>query len=112
MIDRYIELETRLLGQEAHTVARTLIANQLVGAPLLFLFGNGDSDIVRGVLMLLGAAAIVAGVRLLRRSPTLGKLTIGAGGAGTIVFVGAIEPFLGAVALVIFIIVLLVSLVV
>jgi hypothetical protein len=111
MIERYIELESRLLGQEARAVARTLIAIQVIGAPLLFIFGNGDTDVVRGVVMLLGAAAIVAGVRLLRRSPTLGKLTIGAGGAGTIVFIGAIAPFLGAVALIVYVIVLLISLV-
>jgi len=45
------------------------------------------------------------------RAPVLGKLLIGAGGIGTIVFLGAIEPFLGAVALIVYVIVLLISLV-
>ena len=111
MIDRYISLETKLLGQEARTVARTLLAIQLAGAPLLFILGNGSSDIVRGVVMLIGAAAIVVGVRRLPRAPISGKLLIGAGGIGTIVFLHAIEPFLGAVALIVYVIVLLISLV-
>ena len=111
MIVRYIRLEEMLLGQEARSVARVLLAVQLAGAPLLFVFGNGGGDIVRGIVMLIGVPVIVAGVRLLPRSPLWGKLTIGAGGVGTVVFLGAIEPFLGAVALIVYVLVLLISLV-
>lgn len=111
MFDRYIRVEEKVLGQEARTVARILLAIQLAGAPLLFLLGNGGGDIIRGVVMLIGVPVIIAGVRLLPRSPLWGKLTIGAGGIGTVVFLGAVEPFLGAVALIVYVIVLLVSLV-
>jgi len=111
MIERCISLEKELLGQEARSVARVLLAIQLLGAPFLLVLGNGASDIVRGVVMLIGGAEIVVGLRRLPRAPVSGKLLIGAGGIGTIAFLGAIEPLLGAVALIVYVIVLLISLV-
>jgi len=75
MIDRYIHLESQILGQKTANVALTLLAVELVGAAILLAAGNND-----WIFLVLGAAGVLVGVWLHNRSQLWGKTLIGAGG--------------------------------
>jgi hypothetical protein len=75
VIDKYIHLESQILGQNTANVALTLLVVELVGAAILLAAGNSD-----WIYLVLGAAGVIAGMWLHKRSQLWGKTLIGAGG--------------------------------
>jgi hypothetical protein len=105
VIDRYIRLESQILGQKTANVALTRLAVELVGATVLLAAGNSD-----WIYLVLGAAGVIAGMWLHKRSQLWGKTLIGAGGFPIVMVVASTFWPLGFLLLVIYALAVFISL--
>jgi hypothetical protein len=105
VIDKYIHLESQILGQKTANVALTLLAVELVGAAILLAAGNSD-----WIYLVLGAAGVTAGMWLHKRSQPWGKTLIGAGGFPVVLAVAGIFWPLAFLLLVVYALAVFISL--
>jgi hypothetical protein len=85
VIDKYIHLESEILGQKTANVAFALLVLEVAGAAILLAAGNRD-----WIYLVLGAVGVIAGMWLHKRSQLWGKTLIVAGGFPIIMILAGI----------------------
>jgi len=90
----YIRFEEKLRSQDAYSIARAVLALEVLALVVILAFANLDEHWDIPVKLAFGLLVTLLGIFLYRRSQLWGRILIGGGGVALLVFIAWLSPLL------------------
>ncbi len=100
----YLRFEDRLRRQDVRSIGKTLLGVELAGVLLHLVFADLSVYWDRLLLLILGTAVLLAGLRLTERNRFWSRFWVSVGGFPAVLLIGWYLPILGILVGVIYLI--------